>query len=114
MTSTQSSTPPASTTVRELIDDTIPVLDTVYVAGPPLFLAWAGTVLIALMLAGPFALLVTLVAVAVAAAAVVALAAAILASPYLLVRHIRRHREAHAATRTAPQFAPVASHGAAA
>jgi hypothetical protein len=59
--------------------------------------AWAGTALFALMLAGPFALLVTLVVVVLAAAALVALAGAILATPYLLVRHFgarlaeRRH-----------------------
>jgi hypothetical protein len=70
--------------------DVLPVFDTVYVAGPPLLLAWAGTVFFALMLAGPFALLVTLVAALAAAAAVVALAGAILATPYLLVRHLRQ------------------------
>jgi hypothetical protein len=52
--------------------------------------AWAGTVLFALMLAGPFALLVTLVVALAAAAALVTLAGAILASPYLVIRHVRR------------------------
>ena len=55
-------------------------------------MASAGTVLLALMLAGPFAFLVTLIVVLVAAAALVTLAGAILATPYLLVRHLRRHR----------------------
>ena len=55
-----------------------------------MLVAWAGTVLFALMLAGPFALLVTLVVALAAAAALVTLAGAILATPYLLIRHFRR------------------------
>ena len=54
-----------------------------------MLLVWAGTVLLALMLAGPFALLVALVVALVAAAALVTLAGAILATPYLLIRHFR-------------------------
>ena len=54
-----------------------------------MLLAWVGTVLFALMLAGPFALLVTFVVVLAAAAALVTLAGAILATPYLLIRHVR-------------------------
>jgi hypothetical protein len=69
--------------------EVLPLIDTVVVAGPPVLLMWAGTVLFALMLAGPFALVATLVVVLVAAAALVTLAGAILATPYLLVRHVR-------------------------
>jgi hypothetical protein len=91
MNSTEPFTPTASgpPTRGDLLADVLPVIGTVYVAGPPILLAWAGTVLFALMLAGPFALLVTLVAVVVAAAALIALAGAILATPYLLIRHFR-------------------------
>jgi hypothetical protein len=78
-----------SPTFGDQLADVVPVFDTVYVAGPPVLVAWAGTVLFALMLAGPFALVVTLALVLVAAAAVVALAGAILATPYLLIRHFR-------------------------
>jgi hypothetical protein len=80
-------------TLRDQLADVLPLLDTVVVAGPPVVVAWVGTVLFALMLAGPFALVATLVVVLVAAAAVVALAGAILATPYLLIRHLatRRH-----------------------
>jgi hypothetical protein len=73
----------------DLYTEVLPVFDTVFVAGPPVLLVWAGTVLFALMLAGPFALLAMFVLVVVAAAALVTLAGAILASPYLLVRHLR-------------------------
>jgi hypothetical protein len=77
-------------TLRDELAEIDPIIGTVFVAGPPVLIVWAGTVLFALMLAGPFALLVTLVIVFAAAAAVVALAGAILATPYLLVRHLRR------------------------
>jgi hypothetical protein len=76
-------------TLRDLLADFVPVIDTVFVAGPPVLVAWAGTVLFALMLAGPFALVVTFVLALTAAACVVALAGAILATPYLLIRHLR-------------------------
>jgi hypothetical protein len=92
MNSTVPFTPTASgpRTRGDLLADVLPVFDTVYVAGPPLLVAWVGTVLFALMLAGPFALLVTFVVVFAAAAALVALAGAILATPYLLIRHFAR------------------------
>jgi hypothetical protein len=91
MSTTEPISPTASgpPSLGDQLADVLPIIGTVYVAGPPILLAWAGTVLFALMLAGPFALLVTLVVVLVAAAALVALAGAILATPYLLMRHLR-------------------------
>jgi hypothetical protein len=91
MHNTQRTTPTASgpPTLRDEVAEIDPIIGTVFVAGPPVLIMWAGTVLFALMLAGPFALLVTLVIVFAAAAALVALAGAILASPYLLIRHFR-------------------------
>jgi NADH:ubiquinone oxidoreductase subunit 6 (subunit J) len=53
-------------------------------------LVLVGAVLI-LPLAPPFALIALAILALVAAAAVVALAGAVLASPYFLVRHLRRH-----------------------
>jgi hypothetical protein len=91
MDTTEPFTPTASgpRTLGDQLADVLPVVDTVFVAGPPVLVAWAGTVLLALMLAGPFALLVTLVVALAAAAALVTLAGAILATPYLLIRHLR-------------------------
>ena len=91
MHTTEPFTPTASgpPTRGDLFAEVLPLVGTVFVAGPPVLVAWAGTVLFALMLAGPFALLVTLVAVFAAAAALVMLAGAILAAPYLLIRHLR-------------------------
>jgi hypothetical protein len=116
MTSTEPISPRSSgaPTVGEFFADTVPVVDTVFVAGPPILLAWGGTVLLALMLAGPFALLVTFVVVLVVAAALVALVGAILASPYLLVRHVRAHRAAHEVTSTARQLVVAEAQHAAA
>ena len=48
------------------------------------------------MLAGPFALLLTLVVALVAVAGLVALVGALLAAPYVLVARLRRRREHHA------------------
>jgi hypothetical protein len=106
MTSTEpmSPRPSGAPTVGDLLADTVPVIDTVFVAGPPVLLVWGGTVLLALMLAGPFALLAVFVVVLVAAAALVALIGAILASPYLLVRHLRAHSAAHEVTSTASKL----------
>jgi hypothetical protein len=91
MNTTERITPTASgpPTLGDQLAEVLPVIDTVFVAGPPVLVVWAGTVLFALMLAGPFALVATLVVVLVAAAAVVTLAGAILATPYLLIRHFR-------------------------
>ena len=78
--------------------------------GPAAILIAGPWVFIALMLAGPFALLFTLVALLAAAAAIVALIGAILAAPFVLVRHLRRHREARQSMRApAGQLVPAAS-----
>ena len=91
MQNTKPITPSASgpPTLRDEVAEIDPLIATVFVAGPPVLVVWAGTVLFALMLAGPFALLVTLVVALAAAAALVTLAGAILATPYLLIRHFR-------------------------
>jgi hypothetical protein len=93
-------------TLGDLFAEVLPLVGTVFVAGPPVLVACAGTVLFALMLAGPFALLVTLV---VAAAAVVTFAGAILATPYLLIRHFRLRlaKRRHVAENSAPIAAVV-------
>jgi hypothetical protein len=104
-----SPTASAPPTLGDMLADIVPVLGTVFVAGPPVLVAWAATVLLALMLAGPFAFLVTLIVVLVAAAALVTLAGAILATPYLLVRHLRGHRVRHTTSHVEPQLVAVES-----
>jgi hypothetical protein len=99
-------------TLGDAAVEIVPLISTVFVAGPPVLAVWAGTVLFALLLAGPFVLIVTLVVALVAVAALVMLAGAILASPYLLIRHVGRHhaQQRHAAERWAP-IATVAVEG---
>jgi hypothetical protein len=87
-------------TVRERLDEIAPLIDFVPVAGPPIIFLAVPWLLFVLMLAGPFLLLVTLVAVALGAVALVALTGAILATPYLLVRRLREHRAARAASQS--------------
>lgn len=90
-------TAPGRPTLGDEVAEIVPLISTVYEAGPPVLVAAAGTVLFALMLAGPFALMATLVVALAAAAFLVGLAGAILATPYLLIRHFglplakRRH-----------------------
>jgi hypothetical protein len=109
MQNTEPLTPIASgpPTLRDEVTEVGPLIGTVFVAGPPVLLAWTGTVLFALMLAGPFALLVTLVIAFAAAAAVVTLAGTILAAPYLLVRHVRLRLAQRRQVSEAP--APIAT-----
>ena len=77
-------------------EDVLPLVGFIAVAGPPPFLAVAALVFGGLMLAGPFAVIVTLVAaMALVVAAVVVIAGAVVAiamSPFVAVRHLREHR----------------------
>jgi hypothetical protein len=87
-------------TFGEMLEEILPLIGVVVVAGPPVVLLVGPLVLFALMLAGPFALAVTLLLVLavalVAAAVLVALTGAVVATPYLLVRRLRGHRGGHA------------------
>jgi len=114
MPTTEPITPTVSDrpTLAEVVNESAPLFDTIFVAGPPVLLAGMGTVLFALMLAGPFLLIVTLAVALAAVAALVTLVGALLASPYLLVRHFgprlaERRRAVAARARVAP-VAPVA------
>jgi hypothetical protein len=71
-------------TFVEIVDETLPLIDFVAVAGPPVAFVAIPYLLFVLMLTGPFLLLVTLAVVALVAAVLVALAGAILATPLLL------------------------------
>jgi hypothetical protein len=83
---------PEPPSVGEILTETVPLADVVAGFGPPVAFLAGPWLLLVLALAGPFALVFTFVAVLVAAALLVLLAGTILASPYLLVRHLRRRR----------------------
>ena len=89
------------------LDEILPLIGVIPVAGPPAILVAGPWLLLALMLAGPFALLFTLAAVLVAAAALIGLICAILAAPYLLVRHLHSARARHATSRALVQPLPA-------
>jgi hypothetical protein len=95
-------------TFAEVLDETVPVIGVVPVAGPPAVFLLGPWVLFGLMLAGPFAVLATLVVLLVAAWALVGLIGAILAAPFVLVRHLHAHWAGRASMRAAaPQLVPV-------
>jgi hypothetical protein len=95
----------------EMLAEIIPLVGVVAGEGPPVIFLAGPWLLLALMLSGPFAFLLTLVAVMVVAATVlVALTAAILAAPYLLIRCLRRYRARRAFSNDhAAQLVPVGS-----
>ena len=78
----------------EIVQETEPLSGAVPVYGPPIALVTLPWLLIGLMLAGPFALLVTIVVAFVVAAGLVALIGAILATPVVLARRLLRVRSA--------------------
>jgi hypothetical protein len=77
-------------TFGEMLEDVLPVIGVVVVAGPPVIFVAAPWLLLGLMLSGPFALLVAFVVVGVVAAAVLVTVAGIVAAPYVLVRRLHR------------------------
>ena len=96
-------------TVGEALEETLPLVEVIPAYGPPVVLVAAPWLLFGLMLAGPFAVLVTFAVLLVVAVALVGLMGAILAAPYLLVRHLWEYRARHASMR-----APVAQRAPAA
>jgi hypothetical protein len=112
MNSTNASTSASEDrTFREMLAEIIPLVGAIAGEGPPVIFLAGPWLLLALMLSGPFAFLVTLVVVmVVAATAVVALAAAVLAAPYLLIRCLRTDRERPAFSEDrAAQLVPLGS-----
>src|SRR5690242_10602708 len=73
----------------DMVDETVPLVLFVAVAGPPVLFLAAPLLLLALLLAGPFAVALVVVAAVVAARALIACVAAILAALYVLVRSQR-------------------------
>jgi len=106
MHTTVSLAPTERPTFREMLDDVLPVIGVVFVAGPPVIFLAAPWLLLVLMLSGPFALVVAFVVVGLVAAALLATLAAIVAAPFVLVRHLhRRYRSAPPIGVPVPQLA---------
>jgi hypothetical protein len=67
--------------------------------GPPVIFLLGPWLLLVLMLAGPFALILTILVALAVGAGLLAVVAAVIASPYLLIRHLCEHGKAHAKPR---------------
>jgi hypothetical protein len=95
----------------EMLAEISPLIGFIPFYGPPAVFVLGPWLFLVLMLAPPFACLFALVVVMIVAATLLAaLTAAILAivaAPYLLVRHVRRHRAPHASI-SAPAVRVVA------
>ena len=75
-----------------MVDEIVPIVGVIVVAGPPVIFIAGPWLFLGLMLAGPFAVLVAFVAVWVVAAMLLTTLAGMVATPYLLVRGLlRRH-----------------------
>jgi hypothetical protein len=70
----------------EMLVETVSLLCAMAIYGPPVVFLVAPLLFLALLLAGPFAVVVTMVAAVLAAAALLVAIAALLATPFLVVR----------------------------
>jgi hypothetical protein len=93
--------------VREMLAEIGPLVGVIPVAGPPLILLVGPWVLFALLVAGPVTLLLTIVIFLLAVRLLIVALAAIVASPYLLVRHLRAARARHSTSSAPVQPVPA-------
>ncbi len=77
-------------TLGEMVDEILPLIGVVLVAGPPVIFIAGPWLLLALMLSGPFALLVAFAAVMVVAAVLLSTLAGIFVMTLILVRRLHR------------------------
>jgi hypothetical protein len=98
---------------RAIIAEVLPLVDAVPFYGPPTVFLAVPWLFFALLLVGPFALLITLAIALLAAGVLIAAVAALAASPYLLVRHLRSaHRVgAPTAAERSPMPEPASAAG---
>jgi hypothetical protein len=89
----------SNSTFRAALDEVEPLVGVSAVYGPPVIVLAVPWLLLALMLAGPFTVLVTFAVLFAAVAALVGLIGALLTAPYLVFRHFRRARATHASKR---------------
>jgi hypothetical protein len=98
-TTTARYTAPEPPSVGAELEDLSSLVGFIAQAGPPPFIAGGALVFGSLMLAGPFAVAVTLLVamalVAVSVALLAAAVAAIVAAPYVLLRRARRYHASH-------------------
>jgi hypothetical protein len=95
-------------TAGTMLDETLPLIGAIPLYGPPVVCFAGPWILFALLLTGPFALLMTIVIALLAAGGLIV---AIAATPYLLVRCLRaawaHHSAARARVRPLPANPPA-------
>jgi hypothetical protein len=82
-------------TVREILQRVVPGIFFIPVAGPPVILLLGPWLLLVLLIIPPAAFLITLVLLLALGAGLLAAVGAVIASPYLLVRHLHARHLAH-------------------
>lgn len=84
---------PDRPTLTDRLGETVPLISAPAFFGPPVIFLLGPWLLLVLLLIPPAAVLITLVAVVLLGAGLLAAIGALIASPYLVVRHLRaRHR----------------------
>jgi hypothetical protein len=96
---------PDRPTLAERLGETVPLLSAPAFFGPPVVFLLGPWLLLVLLLIPPAALLITLMVIAALGAGVLVALGALIASPYLIVRHLRTR---HAAASHAPAASDVA------
>ena len=103
-------------TVGDLLREALPLALFVPVAGPPAIFLAGPLLLLVLLLIPPAAVLITLAVVVLAGAAVLFALGVLIASPYLLVRHLHQRQPDHrwrlASVRRPARSAPSVSEAA--
>jgi hypothetical protein len=95
---------PEPVTLSDMLQEVLPLVGVVLVAGPPALVLAMPFVLLALAVCGAFVLMVTYV---VAGVAIIALGGAIVTLPYSLVRRLAQHRAERAQPAERPVPAPA-------
>jgi hypothetical protein len=90
---------PGRPTWREVFKEAAPMIDAPAFYGPPIIFVLGPWLFMVLLLIGPFALVFTVLLALAAAAALIAVFVAAIASPYLLMRHLRSYLTARAEPR---------------
>jgi hypothetical protein len=95
----QASASPEPSTWGDLFHTAAPLIDAPAFYGPPVIFVLGPWLLLVLVLIGPFAAMITIVFAMAVVAGLLAAVVAVIASPYLLIRHLRSHGVGHAKPR---------------
>jgi hypothetical protein len=83
--------------------EAVPMIDAPAFYGPPVIFMLGPWLLLVLLLVGPFAVVLTVLLALAAAAGLMAVLVAVVASPYLLTRHLHARRTVGAKPRARPR-----------